>query len=580
MTKRNLLFFFGFCGLFFLAGCKGTAEESGLQVTVRLQSEPESLHPIFSKSAYATQIESLILLPLAEYDPVTMALSPLLLTQIPVGEKVLSGDHANGIMYRLQLRENATWDDGKPVTAEDYLFTIKCVYNPYVSAPTYKGLFDYISEIKTDPANPKIVDVYFDSTFAMALQTCVNFNLYPSHVYDPQQIMARYSLNQLRNDTTLSPEQDSLFRQFAASFESVTFLRDSVIGCGPYRLDSWATGEYIRLKRKKEWWGDAIQDPPLLMRAYPDEITYRIILDAAAAEAALKAGEIDILPEVPPADFIRMKADSSLRDRFQFSTPSLMQIYYLELNTRDSILADKRVRQALAYSVDYDGIVREVLQGLADQAVGPIHPDRDYYDASLQPLDQDINRAIALLKDAGWTDTNNNGTPDKVVNGKREELSLAIKIQNKEEGSTIANIVKENAAKAGFDLQIEIVEPGQFNQDIRQRNFDLLPIRIRAFPGIDNVYQQWHSDSDAPGGGNRSGFHSEELDAVINEIQTTTSDEVRDKAFKRFQQIIYNEQPAIWLYAPLERIIATKRLSLIPSSRRPGYFENLLKTAD
>src|SRR5690349_23519499 len=107
MTKRNLLAFFGFCALFFLAGCKTSPEESGLAVTVRLQSEPESLHPIFSKSAYATQIESLILLPLAEYDPVTMSLSPLLISQIPVGEKILSGEHANGIMYRIQLRDNA-----------------------------------------------------------------------------------------------------------------------------------------------------------------------------------------------------------------------------------------------------------------------------------------------------------------------------------------------------------------------------------------------------------------------------------------------------------------------------------------
>jgi peptide/nickel transport system substrate-binding protein len=124
------------------------------------------------------------------------------------------------------------------------------------------------------------------------------------------------------------------------------------------------------------------------------------------------------------------------------------------------------------------------------------------------------------------------------------------------------------------------VEPTQFNQDIRQRNFDIAPMRIRAFPGLDNVHQQWHSSNDAPGGGNRSGYHSPELDAVIDEIQTSTSDEARDKAYKRFQQIIYNEQPSIWLYAPLERIIASKRVELIPSNRRPGYFENLLKATD
>jgi peptide/nickel transport system substrate-binding protein len=483
-------------------------------------------------------------------------------------------------VYRIELRDGATWSDGKPVTAADYLFTIKSVYNPYLRLPSYTGVFDYISEIKTDPTNPRLIEVYFDSMYLLSLETATNFNLYPSHQYDPEQIMARFTLEQLRTDTAWSPEQDSLLRRFAAEFESVKFFRDTVTGAGPYALDSWVGGEYIRLKRKKDWWGDKLQDPPLLLKAYPEEITYRIILDAAAAEAALRAGEIDVLPEVPPADFIRMQSDSSMRDRYQFYTPSLMRIYYLELNNRDLILADKRVRQALAYTIDYDGIIDQVMKGLAVQAVGPIYPERDYFDASLAPLDQDVNRALALLKEAGWSDTNHNGTPDKIIDGKRQELQLNIKIQNKEEGSTIANIVKENASKAGFDIQIEIVEPNQFNKDIRERNFDIATIRISAFPGIDNVYQQWHSESDAPGGSNRSGYHSAELDAVINEIQTSASDDGRDKAFKRFQQIIYNEQPSIWLYAPKERIVASKRIELIETNRRPGYFENLMKEAD
>jgi peptide/nickel transport system substrate-binding protein len=185
--------------------------------------------------------------------------------------------------------------------------------------------------------------------------------------------MTPFSLDALRDTATaLTAEQDTLLKKFAIEYESVKYFREVVTGSGPYELEDWATGEYIRLKRKENWWGDQIDNRPLLLNAYPKEITYRIILDAAAAEAALKAGEIDLMAEVPAADFVSLQNDANWKDQFQFATPPLMQINYLELNTRDSILADKRIRQALAYSIDYEGIVQNV-KGLASRTTGPIH---------------------------------------------------------------------------------------------------------------------------------------------------------------------------------------------------------------
>ena len=456
-----------------LAACKSTPETAPFEVTVRLPNEPESLHPIFSKSLYASQIESLILLPIAEYDPMTMTLSPLLITAIPVGEKVTEGKHANGKVFHLQFRPEANWADGKPVTGEDYLFTFKSVYNPHVNAPSWKSFMDFISEIVVDPNDPKKVSVYLDSTYILDLEATTNFNLYPAHTYDPENIMSGFTLEELRDPgKQWTAEQDSLLKRFATLYESPEYFRETVSGSGPYQLDQWMTGEFIRLIRKEHWWGDQLKDPPLLLQAYPSAITYRIILDAAAAEAALKAGEIDLMAEVPVSDFIRLKGDDQWKDKLQFATPALMQVNYIEVNNRDSILADARIRKALAYSIDYDGILNEVMQGLARRATGPIHPDKPYYDAALQPIKQDVNQSLSLIQQAGWKDTNGNGTPDKMIGGKREELKLEIKITNKEEGMAIANIVKENAAKAGFEIDIVVVDPSQLQQDVRQNNFE------------------------------------------------------------------------------------------------------------
>ncbi len=563
-----------------LAACKSTPETAPFEVTVRLPNEPESLHPIFSKSLYASQIESLILLPIAEYDPMTMTLSPLLITAIPVGEKVTEGKHANGKVFHLQFRPEANWADGKPVTGEDYLFTFKSVYNPHVNAPSWKSFMDFISEIVVDPNDPKKVSVYLDSTYILDLEATINFNLYPAHTYDPENIMSGFTLEELRDPgKQWTAEQDSLLKRFATLYESPEYFRETVSGSGPYQLDQWMTGEFIRLIRKEHWWGDQLKDPPLLLQAYPSAITYRIILDAAAAEAALKAGEIDLMAEVPVSDFIRLKGDDQWKDKLQFATPALMQVNYIEVNNRDSILADARIRKALAYSIDYDGILNEVMQGLARRATGPIHPDKPYYDAALQPIKQDVNQSLSLIQQAGWKDTNGNGTPDKMIGGKREELKLEIKITNKEEGMAIANIVKENAAKAGFEIDIVVVDPSQLQQDVRQNNFELLPLRVRAFPSADDPFPIWHSSNDRQGGSNRSGFHNAELDQVLEELRTTENSETRDADYKRFQEILYDQQPAIFLYVPLERIIGSQRIELQTSARRPGYFENLLKPA-
>jgi len=581
MHRKGFTYGHAISCLFIIAilSCKtGSETTTPLSVTVRMPTEPESLNPMFSKSSYATQIESFILLPIAEIDPVSLSLSPLLISEMPVGEDIKEGKHAGGKMYKLHFRPEAEWADGKPVTASDYLFTIKTVFHPYVSANSLRGFMSFISEIEMDPKDPKVISAYVDSSYILALEAITNIFLLPAHIYDPENIMSQFTLDQLRDPSIKwTPEQDTLLKKFSTAFESPRFAREVVSGAGPYELETWTTGEFIKLKRKQNYWGDKVSNPPLLMQAYPTEITYRFITDAATAEAALKAGEIDVMGDVSAATFVKMKNDPEWADKFQYATPAVLQVNFLQLNNHDPILADKRIRQALAYSIDYDGIIKYLFEGLAKRTIGPIHPDKSYYNNGLEPIKQDINHSLSLIKQAGWNDTNGNGTPDKIIDGKLEELRLGIKITNQEEGKAIANILKENAKKAGIEIDIELLDPSQFSQDLRQNNFDILPMRSRSLPGLYDPYQTWHSESDKPGGNNKSGFHNTAADSVINEIRTDESDKERDLDYNELQRILYEEQPAIFLYVPLERIIVSKKFEFLSSSRKPGYFENLFK---
>ena len=529
---------------------------------------------MLTKSSFGIQIASRVLMPAAEFDPKTLKLSPLLLREIPTARDVTEGPHAGGTVYELNFRPEAVWDNGQPVTSADYLFTIKAAFNPYITGSSWKGFLAYVSEIKTDPSDPKKLEVFFDSTYILALEAITNINIYPSHVYDPDGILDAFPIERMISaDTTWTPEQDSLLKTFASSFQSVTFFRDTVQGAGPYAFESWTTGESIKLKRKQNWWGDTVADAPLLLKAYPDEINYRFIPDAATAEAALKSGEVDILSEIPPADFVRMMNDPALKDGFEFDTPAIMQIFYIEINHRDPILSDKKIRQALAYSIDYDGIMNNLLAGLGQRTIGPIHPQRGYYHKTLQPLEQDLNKSMALIKEAGWEDTNGNGTPDKLLNGKREELVVDIKVSTKEEGQSLAAIIKDNAQRVGITVNIVAVDPSQFSQDIRALKFDMAPMRNRPLASIDDLYPSFYSTSPA----NRSGIQNEEIDEVITDIRTSESAADRDSNYYKLQELIYQEQPAIYLYVPMDRIIISKKIKTITSSLKPGYFENLFE---
>lgn len=564
----------------FFTSCKTSTEtNSEFTVNLRLPSEPENLHPMLTSSSYAVQVAGQIMFSAAEFDPVTLQLSPLLITNVPEGKDVVEGSHAGGKLYEMEFRPEATWDNGSPVTAADYLFTIKTAFNPYISTGWTK-YFAFISEVVTDPENPRNVSVYMDSNYILSLETITNFYIYPAHIYDPDGIMASFEFDELRDpEKNWTAEQDSLLKKFADSFQSTKYLREIVEGAGPYKFDSWVTGEFIRLKRKENWWGDKVNNPPILLKAYPESLTYHIITDAASAEASLKSGVVDVLSEFPSASFISLRDDPEWKDKFHFETPELLQIYIIDMNNRDPVLADPRIRKALAYAIDYDGIMRNILVGLGQRAFGPIHPKRSYYHKGLQPIKQDINRSLALIKEAGWADSDQNGIPDKIINGKKEELRVTLKITNKEEGQTLASIVRENAKKAGIDVVIETVDPSAFTQDVRQMNYDMVPLRMRANPSVDDPYQWWHSGSDQPGGGNRRGYHSDAADKVIDEIRTAETKSELDSNYYELQEILYEEQPVLFLYIPLERIAVSKKFDIISSSRKPGYFENLFRLA-
>ena len=126
-------------------------------------------------------VENLIFYPLAEYNPVSLKLEPLLIKKIPELEHIEEGEYTGMFQFEYEIMEEASWEDGSPVTAYDYLFTLKTAFNPRVNASSWRGFFSLIRDVLVDPSNPKKFSVVLEEDHILALELTCNFAIYPQY---------------------------------------------------------------------------------------------------------------------------------------------------------------------------------------------------------------------------------------------------------------------------------------------------------------------------------------------------------------------------------------------------------------
>ena len=389
--------------LLFLSSCERTEDKSihkrtTNEVAIRLEAEPDRLNPLLSTISYARQVFDPLHLYLMNYDPTTLVLVPQLLKESPKIQFINSGEFEGGTKYSFEIREEAIWDDGKPVTALDYEATLKIVFNPFLPTLGYRTFLENIQSFEIDQLNPKKFTIILNDTYFAGLESLTNVvPVLPKHVFDPQNLLDKVSLLKLIKDP--SPENQlknyPFIKDFADNYMGEYFSRipEGVNGSGPYQLVSWQAGQEILLQKKQSWWGDklAVENPAF--QAFPDKLLFKIIPDPVTALAALKNEEIDVMQNIAPEDFINLKSDSLTKAHFTFYTPSSLSSYYISLNTRLPVLSDKKVRRAFAHAIDVDELINSVFEGFGTRCATPLHPSSAEYNASLKPIEFSIEKA-------------------------------------------------------------------------------------------------------------------------------------------------------------------------------------------
>jgi len=573
ITKSSLFALIATSFLMF-QGCKTEPSSNNATINIRLKKDPERINPLVFPNPTAREIYQYIHVALADYDPETLDLMPILITEIPTAMSIDTGLYKGGVAFDLTFRPDATWENGSPITAEDYLFTIKSINMPLTNAGRYREYTERIKDIIIDPKDNKKCRVILGKTDILALEIVVKIELYPRYFYDTENALAAYKLSDFNVDNEEKIKEDSTLVRFADAYNGNEYSRNKISGAGPYKFVSWTSDQTVILEKKQNYWGKdkGIAD----LAQEPEKIIFSIIPDDVTALAQLKAGNIDVMNEVGSEMFLTLKNDPQGKEDFEFFTPALTKYYIINMNNSNPKFSDKLVRKAFAHLVDVPQLIEVLESGLATRINGPVHPIKKSYLKTLPSKDYNIEKAAKLLADAGWKDSDNDGVLDKTINGSKVSMNLEILISGQETGKKLALYLKENAEKVG--IKIDIVEK-EFKiiraEHLKTRNYDLIPsIVSNDIVKWDELSSKWHSDSDNPAGANDFAYHNPALDAVLDEINVTKDESKLFELYHQAQMIINEDQPGIFLYAPLEKIIVSKAWNGSSTARRPGYMAN------
>lgn len=460
--------------------------------------------PLLSGDVYASIVQDHVLDSLATRDPDTLEWKGVVARDWQISP--------DGLTITFQLRENVTFSDGQPLTADDIVFTFNFIMDPSIDAPRQRAYYKTIASVtRTGPHEVvfKYHEPYFEA-FALA----ASFAILPRHFYSAH-----------------SPKD---FNQ------SVGLL----LGSGPYRMEdpsAWKPGSLLQLVRNDRYWSV----PPAF-----DRLIYKEINNDVARLTAFRNGDNDLFP-AQPEQYRLMLADQDLVSRtqhYEYLSPIggyRFIAWNQQENGQPTRFADRRVRQAMTMLTDCQRLVQEVMLGYAVPATGPFNPKSKQSSPDVQPWPYDVDRAKRLLAEAGYQDRNGDGVLE-ATDGSPFQFKLTYPSGNANY-EKMALFLKDSYARAGIILEPEPLEWSVFTDRLSNKNF--LAITLGWTSGIEtDIYQMFHSSQMIKGGDDFVSYKNGELDTLIEQARRTVDEDQRMPLWRRCHQVLHEDQPYTFLF--------------------------------
>ncbi len=416
----------------------------------------------------------------------------------------------------VKLRQGVKFHDGVEMTADDVVYTFERIIGenmidyPEPHSSSRKGLIAPLESI--EKLDDYAVRLNFSGPWPVAQQMLVH-----------QQIVPKHYLEEVGTEGFVAHP----------------------IGTGPFKFASAEGLEQIVLERFDDYWGGA----PDLQPAGPacvSQAVFMVIPEASTRVAALLAGEVDIIQAMPA----EMVDTLDQTPGVQIQTAPSTQPKWMEMNVHQPPFDDVRVRQALNYAVDKDLLIEALYGGRGVALPGPLSPYNNFVNQSLQPYPYDPDKALELLAEAGWTDSDGDGILDK------DGQPFAFTMDTLAVQRTLAEATVDQLRAIGLDASIRfwdyaVLKPMLF---AGERMAFLEDWGDSAFDPVGHFEAKWHTyiEGESHGRGNFSTYSNERVDELIKQGETTSDTAERQAIYDEAQEIVYEEAPAIFLILPEE----------------------------
>ncbi len=561
--------------LVFLYSCK--KEQTNNTMVVHILSEPDDLHPSNGNSALRSEINLYTHISLLKVDFKTGLLIPCLVKELPIVSN-------NGLDYSYEVKDNLKWDDNSPITALDVVFTSKANKCLLTNNPALKSFWDNVGNIEIDKENPKKFKIMMNKPYILNTWFWTDFPIIEEAFYDKKKTLSKFSFSQLMDSNFV--HQNSDIKQWADTFNSPKYYHDPnfINGAGPYKITKWDKGISVTLEKKKNHWAENCNDN-WYCQANADKIIFKINANNSSTNLELKNGLIDVSTMVDFSTYTELSNDTEFTKSYFTTLAETYNYLYVAMNMKPDgknhkrLFDDVLVRKAMALLTPYDQINKIIYNDKCKRMVGPISRIKPDFNSKLIPIEFNLKKAQELLTRAGWADTDNDQVLDKMIDGEKVNFEFNINFMaTQKQWEDLAKQIAESLSKVNIYAKLNPVDYNGFVGAAMNHDFDMSIGAWQSSAQPEDFSQLWHSSSWKNNGLNFTGFGNNYTDSLIEKINRSVNEINRIKLSKQFQQIVYDEQPYIFLFAQMRRVIINKRWQNIEVyNEYPGVLLNTLK---
>ncbi len=490
-----------------LSGVDDDATLAGLLI-----GEPRSMNPLFAMSPFDWRVVSSV------FSGVTVRNQDMVyvIDTRRVDKVEESDDHLETTVY---LKAGLKWHDGTPWTAHDIRFSWEAILDDNVPAASHKFRSSQLEDVRVID-DRTVVYVHKKATPINTMNMA--FPVIPKHIFG-------------------NPEERAKDPSMSRSDYYNHYNREEIVGSGSYKFVEWRSNDRLVVERWDEFEVGDIRRAPF------KRIIFKVQPDRNIALLLFKKGELDECWLTPSQFATQCNDDEFEQVGFKGYAPrALLAMIMWNMNGSNPFFTDRRVRLALAHAYDCERVLRTVTHNLYTPSRGIFYPDHWAFNSSIERYGYDLAKAAALLDEAGWLVSDDDGWRYKDIGGVAVKFEFELLIyQSFVDAVKMVDVYRADLRKLGVSLKSRIVENAALDSIALKHEYQAIVTTASNANDPDDFRNGLHSEAREQGM-NLTWYADDRVDELFDLTRKEFDPAKRAAQFGEIQARVYHDQP--WMF--------------------------------